>query len=180
MIDQPVPCIGIAEVKQSAFRTAQYPFRMLGRQPCPFRHAFRLEPNDNLHRLVVSIIANRTQTIRETMCPAVHFPCSRPRPAFLGRPNVPAGIHPPVVQFETFLKIAVDELFLTLFVGLGHLGKLVGAARVKHRQGKWLVAPSRNIMLYHPLSPEILCVDPVTVVPEQHGDHRSSDRLAGP
>ena len=110
MVDQPLPRLRIAQVQQSTSGTAENPFGVLCGQPCSGGHTFRFEPEDDLDTLAVGMVADRPQAVWETVWPAIHFPGARPGPAVLRCPDVPTGIHPPVIQFQSLIEIAVDEL----------------------------------------------------------------------
>ena len=72
----------------------QQPLRMLFIQPRSRRDPFGLEPDERLHAALVGVVADRTKTLREPL--RIDFPRADLRPTlFL---NVPAGIHPPVIQ----------------------------------------------------------------------------------
>ncbi|OPZ96273.1 MAG: hypothetical protein BWY71_01979 [Planctomycetes bacterium ADurb.Bin412] len=124
------------------------------------------------------MVADGSQAVGEPVRAAIHFPGARPRPPFFGGPDIPAGVHPPVIQLQPFVQVAVDKLDLIFLVRLGHLRELVRAARHQHRQRRQLAARPRHIVLHHPLPPGILGIDPVAAFPELHHDHRGTDHLA--
>jgi len=92
MIYEPCPGILVAQVEQTAFFPAVYPFRMVFGQPGVGSHPFRLEPDNNIHVLGVGVVGDGPQTAREPIL--VHFPGTRVGPA--GLVVIPPGIHPPV------------------------------------------------------------------------------------
>ncbi|OPZ96037.1 MAG: hypothetical protein BWY71_02044 [Planctomycetes bacterium ADurb.Bin412] len=180
MIDHPIQRLRIAHVQHSALGTSQYPFGVLGGQPGSRRHPFRLKPYNNIYPFVVGIITDRSQPPRESVRTAIHLPCPRPGPSLLRRPHIPARVHPPEIQLQSFLQIAVKKFNLVLFVRLGHLGKLVRTACVQHRQRHLLAFITRDIVLNHPLTPNVLRVDPVAAFPELQRDQRRADHLTRP
>ena len=94
----------------SARRRAQEPLGMLLVQPGAGHDAFRLEPDQDLDAPRVSVIADRPKPAREPL--RIDLPGADLRPALLL--DVPAGVHPPVVELAAFLQVAVDVHDLVL------------------------------------------------------------------
>ena len=68
---------------------------MLRSEPCSGGHAFRLEPDDDLDTSTAGMVADRPQAVRKTVWPAIHFPGTRPGPAFFRSPDIPAPVPAP-------------------------------------------------------------------------------------
>ena len=96
------------------------PFSRAGSTSSAGCDSLRLEPCQNLHSLAVGVVADGTQAPRKPL--GIDLPGAHLRPAVLL--DVPAGVHPPAVELEPFLQVAVDVHDLVLLVGLDHL--LVG------------------------------------------------------
>ena len=112
-------------------RCLQHPVGVFAVQPGVPVDPLRLEPNENLDAFRVRVIADGPETAWEPF--GIDLPRADLWPATLL--DVPAGVHPPVVQLQPLLEIAVDEFDLVLFVRFGHLGELMRTARVQH--GQW-------------------------------------------
>ncbi len=119
------------------------------------------------------MITDGTQPARKPL--RIDFPCADLRPAlFL---HIPARIHPPVVQLELFLKVAVDVHDLVGLVGSDHF--FVGPRAGGHELWWWqMAARSRQVMRDHPAAPEILAANPVLAFPEQQCHEGRADFFA--
>ncbi len=85
--------------------------------------------------------------------PRIDLPRAHLRPAVLL--DVPAGVHPPVVELEPFFQVAVDVHDLVLLVGANHLsvGPRAGGHELRRRQ---LAARPGHVMGHHPPPPKVL------------------------
>jgi len=156
-----------------ARRRAQQPLRVVLVEPRAGRDPLRLEPHQDLHPLGVGVIADRAQAAGKPL--RIDFPRADLRPALLL--HVPAGVHPPVVELELFLQVAVDVHDLVVGVGLDHL--LIGPRAGGHELGRREPAAGLGHAVgHHPAAPEVLRPDPVAV-PELKHDERAADLLAG-
>ena len=117
----------------------------------PAVHALRLEPDDGLDALGVGVVADRPQAAGEAV--RVDLPGAGLRPARLV--PVPAGVHPPVVERQPLLEVAVDEQLLVGAVGVDHLAELVRAARGQ-LHGRQLAAGPGQVVGEHPAPPDVL------------------------
>ena len=95
----------------------------------------RLEPDDQLRSLRVSVIADGLDALGESL--RIDLPRARLRPGVAG---IPAGVHPPIVELDAFLGQDVDEL---LFAGLADLQSLEesAAAEAVHRAKRFAAGP---------------------------------------
>ena len=134
--------------------------------------AFRLEPDENLHPLRVRMVADRTEAPRKPL--RIELPRAHLRPAALL--DVPAGVHPPVVELEPFLQVAVDVHDLVLLVGADHLsvGPPAGGDELRRRQ---LSALPGHAVRHHPSPPEVLRAAAVAA-PELQHHQRAADLFA--
>ena len=109
MFDQPLPCLWIAEIQQ------------LGPPSGPRSHSgcsssshvpgvTRSGSNQTIDftPFGMGVITDRPQTAGKPL--GVHFPGSDVRPTRFV--PIPARIHPPVVELESFREITVDEVLL--------------------------------------------------------------------
>jgi len=139
-----------------AGRGAQEPLRMLLVQPSARHHALRFEPNQDLDAPRASVLADRPEAARESA--RIDLPRADLRPALLL--DVPAGVHPPVVELQIFLQVPVDMHDLIPLVGLDHLfvGPRTGSHKLGRRQS---AAWSRHGVCHHPAPPHVLCAEAV-------------------
>ncbi len=76
--------------------------------------------------------------------------------------HIPAGIHPPVIELDALLQVAVDEHDLVGLVGLDHLVVLARAGGKQLWLGK-LAAGLGHGVGHHPAAPDVLGGDPVAL-----------------
>ena len=110
----------------------------------------------------MSVVANGTQSSRETL--GVHLPCTHVSPATIT--GIPTGIHPPILEFQVLLNIAIDKHDLVLFGCVYHLAVYAVTGTENTGFGK-LPVGFGHIVIHHPPPPDILRIDPVPVLPEQ-------------
>ncbi len=118
------------------------------------------------------MIADRPQAARKSL--RIDLPSADVRPAPLV--PIPAGIHPPVIQFQAFFQVAIDEQFLAGRIGVDHFTELMGAARGE-LHGRQLAAGPRQVMRDHPAPPRVLGAN-VIVLPKLQHDQRRTHFLA--
>ena len=133
MVGEPLPGVVVAEIEQAALVAAENPFRMVLRQPRAGGHPLRLEPDEDLDALAVGVIGDGPQPAREPR--GVHLPRADAGPA-AAMVHVPAGVHPPVVELDVLLEVAVDEQDLPGLVGVDHLVVLARAGGEQLRLGQ--------------------------------------------
>ena len=173
MVREPLPGVVVAEIEQAALVAAENPFRMVLRQPRAGGHPLRLEPHENLDVLAVGIIGDGPQPAREPG--GVHLPRADTGPAAAVM-HVPPGVHPPVVELDVLLAVAVDEQDLLGFIGVDHLVVLARAGSEQLRLGQPAVGLGHRVR-HHPAPPDVLGDDPVAF-PELQHDQRAADLLA--
>ena len=132
-------------------------------EPRAGRDPLRLEPDDDLDAFGVGVIADRPQAAGESRL--IDLPRAGLAPISVA--GIPTGVHPPVVDLDPLFDVAVDEEFLTGFVGLGHFGVLVRAAR-RHLRGGQFAAGARQVVGQHPAPPEVLRPHQVAAVEHLH------------
>src|SRR4051812_42143609 len=87
---------------------------------------FRLEPDDALHAPRMPIVRYLAQPAGKPVC--VYLPGAGVWPTggtVLRIVNIPASIHPPVIERQLFLQIPLDEEFLTVGIGVNHFAELM-------------------------------------------------------
>jgi hypothetical protein len=173
VLDEPLPCLRVAEVQDAALLAAQDPFGVLLGQPRAFGHALGLEPDENLDALRVRVIADRLEALGEPL--RVQLPRADLRPSLLL--DVPAGVHPPVIEFYTLFEVPVDVHDLVGLVGADHLAVGARAGCQEHRGRQLAVRPGHAVG-HHPAAPDVLRVDPVFAFPELEHDERRADFFA--
>ncbi len=172
VVGQPLAGLGVAEVEQAAVGAAEDPLGVVFGQPRAAVDALRLEPHDRPDALGAGMVRDLPQASGEAV--GVHLPCAGLAPAPIA--PVPAGIHPPVVQRQLLLEVAVHEQHLARAVGVDHLAELVRAARGHLDRGQ-LAAGAWQVVGQHPAPPDVLRADPVAV-PELERHQRRADLLA--
>ncbi|OPZ96030.1 MAG: hypothetical protein BWY71_02045 [Planctomycetes bacterium ADurb.Bin412] len=153
MVRQPFVGLRVTVVEKPALPIPQQPFRMIHKQPTVFDHPLRLKPQNGLHALLVSMVTDGPQAVGKPLL--VHFPGSQQVLPVVALIGIPAGIHPPVIQWNPLLQIPVDKLLLILLVGIDHFRKLMRTARRQLRLGE-LAARTGQIVFDHPAAPDIL------------------------
>ncbi len=145
---------------------------MVLRQPALLvADALGLEPDDELLALRMQPIAEGAEAVR-VAC-RVKFPGAGVRPtAFAG---IPAGVAPAQVHWDAVLvKLLhrVEEILLPAF--------LEGAIALHLHHGRRRAAvDAGDVVGQEPAPPEVLRADRVGALPEERGDERRADFLAG-
>ncbi len=152
VLGEPLAGLRIAEIQESATSSTEDPFGVILRKPGIGVNAFRLEPDDRFDALGVGVIADRPQPARESL--RIYFPGAGLGPADVAE-RIPACIHPPVADLDTFIQIAIDTRFLVLLGGLLHLVEQMGAAPEKLRLWHSAVGLG-HVVGEHPAPPDVL------------------------
>ncbi len=150
------------------------PLGMVLGEPGTGRDAFRLEPDDDVDVLRVGMVADGPQATREAV--EIDLPGSGVGPS--GLVVIPAGIHPPVIEFDASFQVLVDEEHLVFRIGVYHLAELVRTARGKLRNRRQFPARSRHVVGEHPGAPHVLPMKPLAF-PELQNDHGRAHFFSG-
>ena len=110
MVGNPLAGLGGAQVQQALIgrRSVQNPFWMFCVERTGGHDPFGLKPEDRANIMLGSMVANRPDSAGKTVGHRFPHRC------------VPAGIHPPGIQFNAPPKEQVDRLLLILFGRLVH------------------------------------------------------------
>src|SRR5215831_3414258 len=90
---------------------------MLLPEPASTSDPLQFEPHDRLDPHGVCIVIDRPQPVGEAF--GIYLPGSCVRPSSIT--DIPAGIHPPIIDFDFFLVIAVEKQLLAVLIRAGHL-----------------------------------------------------------
>ncbi len=120
-------------------------------KPRAWVNSFGLKPDDGFDVLRMRIVADGSEASREAI--GIYFPCAGLGPVAVA--EVPSGVHPPVVDSQPFLQVAVDELHLVSLVRVHHLACEVRTAAEQHRLN-WLAARLGDVMGEHPAAEGVL------------------------
>src|SRR5580692_10837220 len=120
-------------------------------QPTPARDPLELEPQNRLNSHGVSVVVDGTKAVGKPF--RVDLPSTGIGPGSIA--YIPSRIHPPIIELDVFLAIAIQKQLLTRFVGPRHFSIPEGA------RGRELGSESgstgmRKIMRQHPLTPQVL------------------------
>src|SRR5579885_1751705 len=141
-------------------------------KPCAWHHPFWLKPHDDFDTLRMGVVRYRPQAVGKPL--RIWFPCSRIHPTPLE--GIPASVHPPIIDFEAFLQVAANEHLLIFLVRVLHLDIFVRTVSC-HLRWRHFSIYTRQDVRYHPLSPDILALYPITFIKLER-DQRGTNLFA--
>src|SRR5579871_1909371 len=106
-------------------------------EPRTRRHPLRLEPDEDLHAELMRVVADRLEAVGEPL--GIDLPSTDLRPALLL--DIPAGVHPPIVQLYAAFSVQIEVHDLARLVGAHHLAVSPAAAGQRHRRWQLAAGP---------------------------------------
>src|SRR5437588_11135623 len=124
-------------------------------QPTAASDSLQFEPDDCLNAHRVGVVVHGTEAIRKAL--RIDLPCTGVDPGTIV--DVPAGVHPPVIQLDILLAVMIEEHFLALLVGSGHLAvpKRAGTGQQRSEPS---ASRTRQVVCEHPFAPNALAMTP--------------------
>src|ERR1700691_3478179 len=92
-------------------------------QPTPARDPLELEPKNRLNSHRVSVVVDGTKAVGKPF--RIDLPSTGIGPGSIA--HIPSRIHPPIVELDVFLVVAIEKQLLTRFVGPRHFSIPEGA-----------------------------------------------------